>query len=114
MSRLVPAVAIMFLGCVPPDMADPGFTVRDSAGVTIVESRDPAWQEGERWRISANPLRRLAGTPGPPTHPFCSPASRRTFIGFRRSAPPGRNAPAPPYAEETRAHLRLDVPRPSA
>lgn len=30
--------------------------VRDSAGVRIVESRSPAWDEGERWRLSPEPV----------------------------------------------------------
>lgn len=39
--------------------------VRDSAGVRIVQSRAPAWREGEGWRIGAEPLVRVGRVDGP-------------------------------------------------
>ena len=38
---------------------------RDSAGVVIVESRQPQWQPGEGWRLSAQPLLQIGTTDGP-------------------------------------------------
>ena len=40
-------------------MEAPSFTVRDSAGVEIVESRAPQWRGGEGRRLSAEPLLRI-------------------------------------------------------
>jgi hypothetical protein len=36
-------------------------TVRDSAGVEIVESASPAWREGEAWRVDSVPLLDVSG-----------------------------------------------------
>lgn len=36
-------------------------TVRDSAGVTIVENHGPQWRRGDRWRVSAEPLVDIGG-----------------------------------------------------
>ncbi|MFC1662004.1 6-bladed beta-propeller [Gemmatimonadota bacterium] len=49
---VVMAVASV-LGCEgpSPDSLPPGFTVRDSAGVRVMENLEPAWSDGEGWRI---------------------------------------------------------------
>lgn len=44
--------------------------VRDSAGVTIVESAAPAWGEGEGWTVEPAPFLDLAETGEGPTHEF--------------------------------------------
>ncbi len=36
-------------------------TVRDSAGIRIVENTTPQWQEGERWRLSPEPVVDIGG-----------------------------------------------------
>lgn len=38
--------------------------VRDSSGVRIVESRAPAWREGQGWRIRSEPLLRIGRVDG--------------------------------------------------
>lgn len=40
------------------------FTVRDSAGVQIVESQAPEWAEGEGWRVIEPPLAQIGVTEG--------------------------------------------------
>jgi hypothetical protein len=44
---------------------DAGVTVRDSAGVTIVENTEPLWAEGEGWRLSAEPALTIGMLDGP-------------------------------------------------
>ncbi len=44
--------------------------VRDSAGVTIVESFAPAWDEDDAWQLSAKPLLEIGATDGPPEYLF--------------------------------------------
>lgn len=51
----IPAVSAGLIGCGgAPETAR--FAVRDSAGVTIVESRAPRWQDGEGWRVDSTPF----------------------------------------------------------
>jgi hypothetical protein len=40
-------------------------TMRDSAGIVIVESRAPAWREVERWRLGGQPLVTIGTFDGP-------------------------------------------------
>lgn len=42
-----------------------GYTVRDSAGVSIVESTEPAWSEGQGWTLSAEPTLSIGSLDGP-------------------------------------------------
>ena len=51
------ALCVALAGCERPNAeASPDtFTVRDSAGIEIVENRGPAWAPGEEWRVSATP-----------------------------------------------------------
>lgn len=44
------------------------FTVRDSAGVTIVESAAPAWTGDEGWRVAAEPTLEIGMADGPPEY----------------------------------------------
>lgn len=42
-------------GCEPGGDAEGSVATRDSAGVTIVESREPVWSEGEGWTVVVEP-----------------------------------------------------------
>lgn len=49
-------IALLATACSAPDSAIPdGYTRTDSAGVTITESTEPRWGEGEGWRIAPEP-----------------------------------------------------------
>lgn len=51
------AAAVALGGCGSGDRTRPAATVRDSAGITIVENEPGGvWGEGEAWRISTEPL----------------------------------------------------------
>jgi len=58
--------ATLGAACAAPD-TDGRVTVRDSAGVTIVENHAPAWSPDEAWRVSGSPLLEI-GTPGAAAH----------------------------------------------
>lgn len=45
-------------------------TVRDSAGVRIVESHAPAWAPEDAWRVDAEPILSLGAVDGPPELSF--------------------------------------------
>jgi hypothetical protein len=45
-------------------------TVRDSAGITIVENAAPAWSEGGAWTVSAEPTLAMGVSEGDPDHEF--------------------------------------------
>jgi hypothetical protein len=71
--RVLFGVGLGAIGCGdgegrPP--ADAGVTVRDSAGVTIVENHFPLWQEGEGWRLSSEPLLSVGALHGPEEYVF--------------------------------------------
>lgn len=51
----VGCVCLSCLSCAEPSSSPSGVSVRDSAGVTIVESRLPLWSEGEGWTIAPEP-----------------------------------------------------------
>jgi hypothetical protein len=51
-------------GCSGAETVPSTFAVRDSAGVTIVESSGPAWQPQEGWRLSAAPLLTIGAVEG--------------------------------------------------
>ncbi len=50
--------------------ASHNFTVRDSAGVTIVESAEPRWASESLWMVDSTPLLDLATTATGPNHEF--------------------------------------------
>lgn len=50
-------------------------TVRDSAGIEIVENHRPAWPEGEAWRLSGEPVYRILGADGGEENLLLDPAS---------------------------------------
>lgn len=45
-----------------------GSTARDSAGISIVESRKPVWTEATAWRVDTNPLLRIGTVQGDSNH----------------------------------------------
>lgn len=49
--------------------------VRDSAGIQIVDSQQPAWEESERWQIGAEPLFIIRGSDGGPENRLLDPTS---------------------------------------
>ena len=49
--------------------SEPGMT-RDSAGVTIVENRTPAWTEADAWRIADTPSLDMGAAAGDPDQEF--------------------------------------------
>ena len=65
---LMLAAGPLLLGCASEPNAEPApttFAVRDSAGVEIVESAEPAWDEGEAWTLSEDPLLSIGMVEGP-------------------------------------------------
>ena len=66
-TALLPAIAACGDSTTPPAGTA---IVRDSAGVTIVESFAPAWDEGDAWQLSATPLLEIGATDGPPEYLF--------------------------------------------
>ncbi len=53
------------LGACGGDAPQRGFTVTDSAGITIVESVVPTWTEHTRWRLSPDPVVSIGVEEGP-------------------------------------------------
>jgi uncharacterized membrane protein YhdT len=47
-----------------------GYSVRDSAGITIVQNTDPAWGEGEEWTLSSEPRLTIGQVDGPDEYTF--------------------------------------------
>lgn len=70
--RLPFLIALACLACSRGDGAAPAAVVRDSAGITIVESTRPAWGEGEGWRVAADPTVVIGMTEGDPNYLFGS------------------------------------------
>lgn len=58
-------IALCTVACGPGD-SPPGMTVRDSAGITIVENdhTQPAWTAERAWRLSADPTLTIGGVSG--------------------------------------------------
>ncbi len=57
-----------------------GFVVRDSLGIEILESTSAAWQEGDEWELSAEPLLEVGVTDGDSLYLFYS------IVGVHRSS----------------------------
>jgi hypothetical protein len=54
-----------------------GPVVRDSAGITIVENREPTWEAGEAWLVDAEPVLAIGTLDGPPETQFFDLRSAR-------------------------------------
>ena len=70
-SPLLPAVALLAAtaSCDRPQedaAAPPAFTIRDSAGIEIVESHAPEWDEADSWTVATEPAypQHLQALPG--------------------------------------------------
>ena len=60
-------VTILGVTCACSDGSDGGrYSVRDSAGIRVIENRVPAWRAGGAWRIDPNPSLDLGGPRSPP------------------------------------------------
>jgi hypothetical protein len=66
----VAAALLLAAGCAEGDATAGRMAVRDSAGVQIVESQSGAWEEGEGWRLSAEPTLRIGALDGPADYQF--------------------------------------------
>jgi hypothetical protein len=68
------ALGLGLHGC-QGEPASPTHMVRDSAGVTIVESLDPAWRAGLGWRVAETPSVSIGVTGGDPRYELFQPRS---------------------------------------
>jgi hypothetical protein len=68
-----PFVVLVLTGC-GPEVGVPaqpaGYSVEDSAGITIVLNTAPAWGEGEEWTLSSEPLLTIGRLNGPDEYLF--------------------------------------------
>lgn len=66
-SRMVMLLAALVAGCgSAPD--GPASITRDSAGVEVVESVRPAWEEGQGWAVGTEPTLRIGAVDGAAAH----------------------------------------------
>ena len=70
--RLVLAIWPVLQACTVPDRDDSFTARRDSAGITIVESFQPAWGDSAPWRVDPEPLLDLAESGTGDPHNFYS------------------------------------------
>lgn len=79
MKRIAWSLVTVLTACAGDGAASPdggeAHTVRDSAGVEIVESLRPSWSEDERWRLSPEPIFTIASTDGSDETLLLDPAS---------------------------------------
>lgn len=67
--QTIAALAVLTaVGCAAGDGTNPSSTMRDSAGVTIVENARPRWDADQSWRIAAQPVLRIGRLDGPPEY----------------------------------------------
>lgn len=67
----IPAVILAALGaCGGREPGHPLAVRRDSAGIQIVENRDPAWPSGQGWRIADTPFVQVGAQEGDPQYQF--------------------------------------------
>ena len=71
------------IGCSgePVSLAVESFTVRDSAGIEIVSSLQPLWDDGQVWQIDDNPLLEIGLLEGDPHKMFTIPWPTRLSDG---------------------------------
>src|SRR5688500_13820215 len=65
--RLLPAATLLVIGTLIPPGAVHGQTVRDSAGIRIIENRGPLWTASNAWRFSPTPLVQIGAVEGDST-----------------------------------------------
>jgi hypothetical protein len=68
--RTAPLLCFSFLlcACSEPSNGPTGPTVRDSAGIRIVENTSPAWSAEEGWQLGGTPSLDIGGSIGDPNH----------------------------------------------
>jgi hypothetical protein len=64
------AALLLPLAACGGDAAAAGPTVRDSAGISIVQNEVPAWRKGHEWRVSAEPVMDVGVADGDPDQQF--------------------------------------------
>lgn len=69
LALLSAAGLIAAIGCEPGE-PESGVTVRDSAGVTIVENHRPLWDEGAAWEVGTAAIVRIGVVDGEPAYQF--------------------------------------------
>jgi hypothetical protein len=69
------AILSVTAGCDAAPGGQPSHTVRDSAGIQIVESVAPAWEEGEGWRVEREPMLTIGVLDGPEEYQLFRAAS---------------------------------------
>jgi hypothetical protein len=81
---LVVAMGAVLGGCESGEVPSAPVEVRDSAGVTIVLSREARWKEGEEWTVPAEPVLTLGALAGEEEYQFSeiSAAVRRSNGDF--------------------------------
>lgn len=72
MTSAASLLAFVGIGCVGGDAELPVAITRDSAGVEIVESIRPAWDETRAWRISAEPVVQIGVEAGAEEYQFAN------------------------------------------
>ena len=70
--RITPLAAsvltLIVAACGEVQGGETGASVRDSAGIRVVESTAPAWAEGEDWRVGTEPVVEIGMVEGPPAY----------------------------------------------
>ena len=77
---LIGVWALGLCGCSVADPLADAFTVRDSAGVRIMESAGPVWAEGGQWALTSEPVLTIGVAEGAPELEF------QTILGLTRLA----------------------------
>ncbi len=65
---LTSSLALLVFPACDGDIGRDGVTVRDSAGIAIVENSRAAWEEGEGWRLASEPMASIGRVEGPAEH----------------------------------------------
>ncbi|MDE0650128.1 MAG: hypothetical protein OXI12_07255, partial [Gammaproteobacteria bacterium] len=71
--RVLPALFLIFGAACAGDGGQgdaPSTTVRDSAGIEIVESTRPLWSDSDGWRVESAPVLDLSASGAGPNHEF--------------------------------------------
>jgi len=67
---LLTTCTVAALACSGGDVKGSSSTVRDSAGIAIVENHTPLWTETERWRLSDEPVLQIGAVDGDDAYLF--------------------------------------------
>ena len=76
------AALLLPLAACGGDAAAAGPTVRDSAGISIVQNEVPAWRKGHEWRVSAEPVTDVGVADGDPNQQFARVSHALRLSGF--------------------------------